>query len=168
MVQNKISDKFGWYLSIISGSIFSSQNIAITDLSSFYRYRLQPGQFIKIKNIDKKDAEDKFILLPFLESYTKSKEFLQSILNLFSNSHYGSRIDSEYIKSLNSLISHFENQKEKHDKIMFLDLILDTEKENSNRKDIRLGVPEYWLEDNEIDLGDIVLLRNDCPSPRIF
>ncbi|MEJ2251440.1 MAG: hypothetical protein P8Y70_11755 [Candidatus Lokiarchaeota archaeon] len=167
MVLNTISNKAGWYLSEISGCFSSNENIAITDLKTINRYHLNPGYYIKIKNIDNSKSEDKFILLPYLETYKKSEYFIQNIVNQLYNSQYGNRINPDFLNSLHHLIYQFHNLNNLSKRIRFLDLDLDLEKE-SLKKNFRIGLPEYWLEDNNIDLGDLVLLRNDYPPPILF
>jgi hypothetical protein len=168
MVLNIISNKIKWYLSEISGIISSYENIAITDLETINRYNLKPGRYIKIKNIDDSKSEEKFILLPYLETYEKNLEFLQTILNQLLNSHYGNQIDNHYLDALNSIISYFNKPRSELKRIKFLDLDLDLNQDGKPSKNFQIGLPGYWLDENNISLGDIVLLRNDCPSPFIF
>lgn len=163
-----VSRKFGWYLARINASFESFANIVLTSFRTIQRYNLQPGRNIKIGNFDKAYSRiehlDKFILLPYFKEFINNYWLLQQTIQSFTNTTYH-YIDKEYINTIIKLLSTFYQKRDNKKGFMIKEL-LEFDNQKINHMDI--AMPESWLNENSICLGETVLLRNDEPSPIII
>ena len=163
---NTISKKKGWILSKIIGSIDSQERIVIVSFNSIYKYSLNPGSFVNIKRIDHSSIQGKFLLIPFIEQFEENIKYLKKLWNYIISLTYDHKIDKDYLNNLYSFINRLFTE---NDKLDFLDLEYNTEEEeNMQKNSVKIGLPDYWLNNNHVNLGELVLLRNDCPSPIIY
>jgi hypothetical protein len=163
-----ISRKYGWYLARVNASFENFANIVATSLKNIQKYDLQPGRNIKISNFinahPRIEFPDKFILLPYFKQFIKNYWLLNNIIQSLSNTTYQC-VDKDYIKSVIKLLSTFyENQGNNRDFVL-KELYEFDDKDNTH---IDIAMPESWLNENSVDLGETVLLRNDEPSPVIM
>ncbi|MFX0146012.1 MAG: hypothetical protein ACFE9C_18240 [Candidatus Hodarchaeota archaeon] len=165
---NIISRKYSWHLAKVTASIINFENIIVTNQESIKKYDLQPGRYIKISNLiqstSKKRILDKFILLPYFQEIINNYWLLQDVLqSLVKNTyHY---VDREYVNQIIKLISCFYQASTNKIKLK-LKVLLDIGEQNNDQMNIAL--PDSWLNEHDIDLGETVVLRNDLPSPIIF
>ncbi len=164
-MKNIISKKFGWYLAKITASIETSNNFVAIDLKSIRFYFLSPGSCVKIKSLNRKNEQNKlifkFIILPYLPDI-KNYQILQNILDSLRNKKFR-YINKEYLNEITSLIESYESEKYKN----FLNLKELLEFDTEYDDEIKIAMPESWMNENSIDLGETILLRNDVPSPVI-
>ncbi|MFX1303617.1 MAG: hypothetical protein ACFFBV_15395 [Promethearchaeota archaeon] len=163
-----VSRKFGWYLARINASFESFANIVVTSFRTIQRYNLQPGRNVKIGNFDKAYSRieylDKFILLPYFKEFINNYWLLQQTIQSFTNTTYH-YIDKEYINTIIKLLSTFYQRRDNKKGFVIKEL-LEFDNQEINHMDI--AMPESWLNENSICLGETVLLRNDEPSPIIM
>ncbi|MFX0040850.1 MAG: hypothetical protein ACFFAB_16040 [Candidatus Heimdallarchaeota archaeon] len=165
---NIISRKYSWYLAKVTASIINFENIIVTNQESIKKYDLQPGRYIKISNLiqstSKKRILDKFILLPYFQEIINNYWLLQDVLQSLVKKTY-QYVDKEYVSQIIKLITCFY-QASTNKTNLKLKVLLDIGEQNNNQMEIAL--PESWLNEHHIDLGETVVLRNDFPSPIIF
>jgi len=163
-----ISRKYRWYLAKVTASIINFENIVVTNQETIKKYDLQPGRYIKISNLSQARSNkrflDKFILLPYFQEITSNYWLLQDIIQSLVNKTY-QYVDKEYINQIIKLISCFY-QASANKNSLKLEVLLDSEEQENDQ--MKIALPESWLNENDIDLGEIVVLRNDFPSPIIF
>jgi hypothetical protein len=161
---NIISRKYGWYLARVNASIENFANIVATSSKVIRKYNLQPGRYIKINSFSNThsniDFLDKFILLPYFSEIIENYWLLQQIIQSFTKETY-QYVDKEYFNTIIKLISTFY-----HEKSFVLKELLEFDIPENYHMDIAL--PDSWLNEHNVDLGDTVLLRNDEPSPVIL
>jgi hypothetical protein len=165
---NIISQKYGWYLARINASIEKFANIVATSFKTIGKYNLKPGQYIKIRNFNNIHPEieylDKFILLPyfkeFIENYLVLHDVIQSITK--TTYHY---VDEEYFNEVTKLLNAFFQERNNKRGVVIKEFL---EFDNQETSQMDIAMPESWLNENSVDLGDIVLLRNDMASPVIY
>ncbi|MHA2282149.1 MAG: hypothetical protein ACXAC5_15005 [Promethearchaeota archaeon] len=164
MKTNIISRKYGWYLARVNASIENFANIVATSSKVIRKYNLQPGRYIKINSFSNThsniDFLDKFILLPYFSEIIENYWLLQQIIQSFTKETY-QYVDKEYFNTIIKLISTFY-----HEKSFVLKELLEFDIPENYHMDIAL--PDSWLNEHNVDLGDTVLLRNDEPSPVIL
>lgn len=165
---NIVSRKYGWYLARINASFESFANIVITSIKTIQRYNLQPGRNIKIGNFDKTYSRiehlDKFILLPYFKEFIDNFWLLQDTIQSFTNITYH-YIDKEYINKIIKLLSTFYQKRDDKRGLVIKELL---EFDNQEKNHMNIAMPESWLNENNVSLGETVLLRNDEPSPVII
>lgn len=163
-----ISRKYSWFLAKVTASIINFENIVITDQETIKKYDLQPGRYIKISSIFQHYYGDrfldKFILLPYFQEIANNYWLLQDVIQSLVNNTYQC-LDKEYISQIIKLISCFY-QASTSKRSIKLELLLDSEEGESSQ--MKIALPESWLNEHSIDLGETVVLRNDFPSPIIF
>jgi hypothetical protein len=163
-----ISQKYGWYLARVNASIENFANIVATSLNTINRFNLQPGRNVKISNLVKSCSSirflDKFLLLPYFKDFIKNYRLLQSIIQSITNVTY-KFVDKEYLNSLIKLMSTFYQNGEDAGGIVIKELL---EFDNPANFHMNIALPDSWLNENSVDLGETVLLRNDEPSPIIL
>lgn len=164
MKTNIISRKYGWYLARVNASIENFANIVATSSKVIRKYNLQPGRYIKINSFSNThsniDFLDKFILLPYFSEIIENYWLLQQIIQSFTKETC-QYVDKEYFNTIIKLISTFY-----HEKSFVLKELLEFDIPENYHMDIAL--PDSWLNEHNVDLGDTVLLRNDEPSPVIL
>jgi hypothetical protein len=89
---------------------------------------------------------------------------LQEIIQSFVNKTY-QYVDKEYISQIIKLMNCFYQTSTKRSSLELKEL-LDFGEQDKNQMSIAL--PESWLNEHNVDLGETVLLRNDFPSPVIL
>jgi hypothetical protein len=163
-----ISQKYGWYLARVNASIENFANIVATSLNTIYRFNLQPGRNVKISNLVKGYSGirflDKFVLLPYFKDFINNYCLLQKIIQSITNTTY-KYVDKEYINGIIKLMSTFYQNGENKEVIVIKELL---EFDNPENFQINIALPDSWLNENSVDLGETVLLRNDEPSPIIL
>lgn len=168
MIKNIISKKYGWYLAKITASIENFKNVVATDLKTIQLYFLSPGKYIKIKCLNRIYSQNqlihKFIILPYFHDFIENYWLLQNIIKLLNQDEFR-YIDTEYLNGLTSLLKDF-SESEHYRKGLKLKELLEIDVEYD--KEMKIAMPESWLNENSIDLGETVLLRNDAPSPVII
>lgn len=168
MKKSIISRKYSWYLAKVTASIINFENIVVTNQETIKKYDLQPGRYIKISNLSQSHSNkrflDKFILLPYFQEITSNYWLLQDIIQSLVNKTY-KYVDKEYINQIIKLISCFY-QASTNKNTLKLEVLLDSEEQENDQ--MKIALPESWLNENSIDLGETVVLRNDFPSPIIF
>ncbi|MFW9874378.1 MAG: hypothetical protein ACFFG0_14830 [Candidatus Thorarchaeota archaeon] len=165
---NIISPKYGWYLARVNASIENFASIVAASLKTIHRFNLQPGRNVKISNFVKDHSRikfpDRFILLPYFKEFIKNYWLLQDIIQSLTLSTFQC-IDNEYIHKIIKLINTFyQNQNVKRELVIKKFFEFD----NHENVQINIAMPESWLNENSVDLGETVLLRNDMPSPIIL
>ncbi|MHA1988936.1 MAG: hypothetical protein ACW98D_20140, partial [Promethearchaeota archaeon] len=132
------------------------------------KYNSQPGRYIKIRGFSETSSNiellDKFILLPYLSEIIENYWLLQQIFQSFSKETYN-YVDKEYFNAIVKLMNSFYQDRVK-DKKIELKEVLEFDIPGNVQMDIAL--PDSWLNEHSVDLGDTVLLRNDEPSPIII
>jgi len=165
---NIISRKYNWYLAKVTASIKNFKNIVVTNQETIKKYNLQPGRFLKISNLlqshPNKRFLDKFILLPYFQEITSNYWLLQDVIQSFVNKTY-QYVDKEYMNQIIKLMSCFY-QAATNKNVMKLKELIDFEEEDKDQ--MKIALPESWLNKHNVNLGEIVVLRNDFPSPVIF
>jgi len=165
---NIITRKYGWYLARVNASIENFANIVATSLKTIKRYNLKPGCSIKISNSINSRSRieflDKFILIPYFREFVKNYLLLQDIFQSFTHITY-QYIDKEYINAIIKLISIFYQNRDNKKGLVIKELL---EFDNQEHYHMDIAMPESWLNENSVDLGETVLLRNDDPSPVIL
>ena len=168
MNTNIISRKYGWYLARVNASIKNFANIVATSSKIIKKYNLQPGRYIKISSFSKANSNieflDKFILLPYLSDIIENYWLLQQIFQSFTKETYN-YVNKEYFNVIVNLMNLFYQDRVK-DKNIELKEVLEFDIPGNIQMDIAL--PDSWLNEHSVDLGDTVLLRNDEPSPIII
>ncbi|MFX1345074.1 MAG: hypothetical protein ACFFBC_09485 [Promethearchaeota archaeon] len=168
MKSNVISQKYGWYLARVNASIENFANIVATSFNTIYRFNLQPGRNVKISNLVKGNSRirflDKFLLLPYFKDFIKNYRLLQSIIQSITTTTY-KYVDKEYSSNLIKLMSTFYQNGEDTRGIVIKELL---EFDNPESFQMNIALPDSWLNENSVDLGETVLLRNDEPSPVIL
>jgi hypothetical protein len=163
-----ISQKYGWYLARVNASIENFANIVVISLNTIYKCHLQPGRNVKISNLVKGNSGikilDRFILVPYFKEFIKNYCLLQNILQSFTRNSYN-YVDIEYINRVIKIISTFYQNGEDKRGIIIKELL---EFDNPKNSEIDVALPESWLNENSVELGETVLLRNDEPSPVIL
>jgi hypothetical protein len=165
---NIVSRKFGWYLARINASIENFVNIVVMSYKTMQRFKLQPGRNVKISNSIKSHSRvevfDRFILIPYFKEFIRNYWLLHDVIQSITNVTYR-YVDKEYIASIIKLMSIFyQNRGDKRGFVMKELLEFD----NPENFQMDIAMPESWLNQNSVDLGDTVLLRNDEPSPIIL
>ncbi|MFX0032594.1 MAG: hypothetical protein ACFE8E_03100 [Candidatus Hodarchaeota archaeon] len=163
-----ISRKYGWYLAKVTASIESFKNIVATSLETIKKYNLQPGRYIKISSLIQTNSdqrfENKFILLPYFKELIRNYLLLHDVIKSLTNTTFR-YVDKEYITEIIKLMSKFYQSKNDIRTLKVSELL---EFDDKHEFQMKIAVPESWLNDNNVDLGEIVLLRNNIPSPVIF
>ena len=163
-----LSRKYGWYLARINASIEIFANIVAISFKIIKKYNLQPGRYIKISNFNKIGSKienfDKFILLPFFNEFINNAWLLQDIIRSITNITYH-YVDNDYINMIIKLLNTFY-QEQNNKRAFVIKEIFELDNQKASQMDI--AMPESWLNENSVDLGEIVLLRNDEPSPIIL
>ncbi len=163
---NTISKKKGWILSKIIGSINLQEKIVIVSFNSINRYNLNPCSYVNIKSINHSNIQGKFLLLPFIEHFRDNIVYIKKIWKYITELTNIYHIDKDYLNNLYLFINQLLIDNEMFE---FLDLDYYTEEEeNLQQNSVKIGLPDHWLNDNHMNLGELVLLRNDCPSPIIY
>jgi hypothetical protein len=164
---NVISRRRGWFLSKITGSLDFSKKIAVANYKSIKEHGLIPGTFVLIRDIDKPQSQDKFILLPSFETKGQLYDFLDYLVKEFGSYEKFHKIDENYLHFIKNLMKSLSKAKEEQEKVKFCDLELQTEHSARHEKGVNIGLPDFWLMKNDIFVGETVLLRADFPSPVI-
>ncbi|MFW9820152.1 MAG: hypothetical protein ACFFE5_11135 [Candidatus Thorarchaeota archaeon] len=163
-----LSRKYGWYLARINASIEIFANIVATSFKIIKKYNLQPGRYIKIGSFNKIGSKienfDKFILLPFFNEFIDNAWLLQDVIRSITYSTYR-YVDKDYINMIIKLMNTFY-QEQKNKRGFVIKEIFELDTQETSQMDI--AMPESWLNENSVDLGETVLLRNDEPSPIIL
>jgi hypothetical protein len=155
-------------LARVNASIKNFANIVATSSKIIKKYNLQPGRYIKISSFSKANSNieflDKFILLPYLSDIIENYWLLQQIFQSFTKETYN-YVNKEYFNVIVNLMNLFYQDRVK-DKNIELKEVLEFDIPGNIQMDIAL--PDSWLNEHSVDLGDTVLLRNDEPSPIII
>ena len=159
-----ISRKYGWYLAKITASIENFKNIVATSLETIKKYNLQPGSYIRISSLIQTHSNQRFILLPYFKELIRNYMLLQDVIKSLTNSTFR-YVDKEYISEIIKLMSKFYQSKKDNRYLKLSELLEFDEKHEFQMK---IAMPESWLNDNNVDLGEIVLLRNNLSAPIIF
>jgi len=163
-----LSRKYGWYLARVSASFKNFVNIVATSVKTIKEFNLQPGRDIKISNLFNSHSSiaflDKFILLPYFNEFIKNYWLLHDVIQSITNITY-QYVDKEYINRIIKLMSTFYQERDNERGFVIKEL-LDFDNKETYHMDI--AMPESWLNENSVDLGETVLLRNDEPSPIIL
>jgi hypothetical protein len=172
-----ISKKYGWYLARVNASIENFANIVVTSFKIIKKFNLQPGRYIKISNFKNTQSKieflDKFILLPYSKEFIDNYCLLQDVIQSITNATY-QYVDKEYINVIIKLMSTFYQERYNKEGLVIKEL-LEFDNQEAFQIDIAMqafqidiAMPESWLNENSVDLGETVLLRNDVPSPIIL
>jgi len=165
---NIISRKYSWYLAKITASIKNFENIVVTNQETIKNYNLEPGRYIKISNIlqahPNKRFLDKFILLPYFQEITNNYWLLQDVIQSLVKKTY-QYVEKEYISEIIKLMSCFYQASISKTGLKLKELLEFGEQDNNQMK---IALPESWLNEHNVDLGETVVLRNDFPSPVIL
>ena len=168
MKGNVISKKYGWYLARINASLENFENIVVTSLANITKYNLNPGRYIKICSLIQAHSTrsflDRLILIPYFKDCIDNYRLLQDVLKSLTSETYRN-VDKEYINAIIKSMSMF-NQDQDDNKGFKIKELFDFELQATHQMDI--AMPECWLNENSVDLGETVLLRNDEPSPVIL
>ena len=168
MKKTIISRKYSWYLAKVTASIKNFNNIVVTNEETIIKYNLQPGKYIKISNLLQSPPKmrflDKFILIPYFQEIMSNYWLLQDVIQSFVNKTY-LNVDKEYISQIIKLMHCFYQTSTKKCSLQLKELLDFNE---HNKDEMNIALPESWLNENDVDLGDIVVLRNDFPSPIIL
>ncbi|MHA2127963.1 MAG: hypothetical protein ACW99E_21880 [Promethearchaeota archaeon] len=168
MRTNTLSRKFGWYLARINASIENYANIVATSFKIIEKYNLKPGRYIKIRNFNnfrpKAEILDKFILLPYFKEFIENYWLLQDVIQSITNATYHN-VDKEYFNLITKLLSTFYQERYNKRGLVIKEFF---EFDNQEPSQMDIAMPESWLNENSVDLGEIVLLRSDVPSPIIL
>ncbi|MFX0176886.1 MAG: hypothetical protein ACFE85_11710 [Candidatus Hodarchaeota archaeon] len=168
MKKSIISRKYCWYLAKVTASIKNFENIVVTNEETIKKYNLQPGRYIKISNLlqstPKKRFLDKFILIPYFQEIVSNYWLLQDIIQSFVNKTY-QYVDKEYISQIIKLMNCFYQTSTSKSGLRLKELLDFGEQD---KEQMKIALPESWLTEHNIDLGEIVVLRNDFPSPVIL
>jgi hypothetical protein len=160
-----ISSKYGWYIARVNASFDDFSNIIIASVKTIQKYKLKPGYYIKISNLDNSHSRikylDKFILLPYLKEFLDYYYLLQEILQSITNRTYHF-VDKDYINIFINLMSRFYHSNDIKREFLVKDIY---EFERQEKKYMDIAMPESWLDANDISLGESVLLRNDDLPP---
>ena len=163
-----LSRKYGWYLARVNASIENFANVVVTSIKIIKKYNLQPCRYIKIGNFNNARSRieilDKFILLPYFKEIIENYWLLQEVIQSITNATY-QYVDKDYINEIIKLMSTFYQERD-NNKILVIKEIF--EFDNHEKIQLDVAMPESWLNENSVDLGEIVLLRNDEPSPLIL
>jgi hypothetical protein len=163
-----LSRKYGWYLARVNASIENFANIVATSFDIIKKYNLQPLRYIKISNFNSKRSKiekfNKFVLLPFFKEILENYRLVQDVIQSITNATY-QYVDKEYLNVIIKLMNTFYQKRDNKGGIMIKELL---EFDNQETLQINIAMPESWLNENSVDLGETVLLRNDIPSPIIF
>ncbi|MFW9783586.1 MAG: hypothetical protein ACFFFB_14980 [Candidatus Heimdallarchaeota archaeon] len=163
-----ISRKYSWFLAKVTASIINFENIVIVNQETIKKYDLLPGRYIKISSLFQDQSNkrflDKFILLPYFQEIANNYWLLRDVIQSLANNTYH-YLDKEYISQIIKLMSCFYQASTNKSKLK-LEVLLEFEEEESDQ--MRIALPESWLNEHSIDLGETVVLRNDFPSPIIF
>lgn len=160
-----ISRKYGWYLARVNACFEDFANIVATSFKTIQRFDLQPGRNIKISNYVRTHSRfefpEKFILLPYFKEIIENYSLLNNIVRLLTNKAYH-YVDKEYINTIIKLLSSFYQYPGNNRNFVLKELYEFDDKDNIN---MSIAMSESWLNENSVDLGETVLLRNDEPSP---
>ena len=163
-----ISRKYGWYLARVNASIEKFANVVVTSFKIIKKFNLQPGRYVKISNFKKIQSKieflDKFILLPYFKEFIDNYWILQEVFQSITKATY-QYVDKEYINVIIKLMSTFFQERDNQGGLVIKELL---EFDNQETFQIDIAMPESWLNENSVDLGEIVLLRNDASSPIIM
>jgi hypothetical protein len=165
---NIISRKYGWYLARVNASIENFANIVATSSKIIKKYNLQPGRYIKISSLNEINSSigflDKFILLPYFSEILENYWLLQQIIQSVTKETY-QFVDKEYINTILKIMNSFYRGT-LDEKNFALKELFEFDIPGNSQMDIAL--PDSWLNEHSVDLGDTVLLRNDEPSSVII
>ncbi|MFW9896116.1 MAG: hypothetical protein ACFFD7_09965 [Candidatus Thorarchaeota archaeon] len=168
MRTNIISQKYGWYLARINASIEKFANIVVTSFITIGKYNLKPGRYIKIRNFNNLHTAikylDKFILLPYTKEFVENYWLLHDIIQSITKTTYH-YVDKEYFNVVTKLLNIFFQERNNKRGLVIKEFL---EFDNQKTSQMDIAMPESWLNENSVDLGDIVLLRNDMPCPVIY
>lgn len=164
---NVISSRRGWFLSKITGSLDLSGNVVLTNFKSIKEHQLVPGSFVLIKDLNKPRSQDKFILLPSFETINELYDFLDYFVKQFRKCERFHKINENYLKFIRDIMKSLSTSKGEQERLRFRDLELQTEPKARHEKGVNIGLPEFWLNKNNLFVGETVLLRTDFPSPII-
>ena len=89
---------------------------------------------------------------------------LREVIQSFTTISY-EYIDKEYINRIVKIMSTFYQERHNNKGFVVKEL-LDFDHQEIYPMDI--AMPESWLDENSVDLGETVLLRNDEPTPVIL
>lgn len=163
-----MSRKYGWYLAKITASIENFKNIVATSLETINKYNLTPGNYIKISSLlqthPKKRFLDKFILLPYYKELIQNYWLLQGVIQSLTNATYR-YVDKEYAGEIIRLMNSFFPVKNSKKHLKLKEIL---EFEQEGKEQMSIAIPESWLNEHSVDLGEIVLLRDDLPSSVII
>ena len=163
-----VSRKYGWYLARVNASIENFANIVATSFKTIQRFNLQSGRYIKIRNFNnihsKIEILDKFILLPYYKEFIENYWLLQDVIQSITNATY-QYVDKEYINVIIKLMSTFYQERGNKGGLVIKELL---EFDNQETFQMDIAIPESWLNENSVELGETVLLRNDEPLPVIL
>ena len=154
---NTISKSSKWYLFKVTGYFKGFNKMVITDAYSMNYYNLEPGTYVKIHNLKQHNAQKTFLIMPYMKKYKWNLELLTEV-NEFNKTR---EINKAYKKIVDELITSFNLLKEDPKGLRIIDEI-------NNYEAGSLAVPESWFYEYCSDLGEMILLRNDQPSPIIF
>lgn len=164
---NIISRKSGWFLSRITGALNLSEKIVITNFKSIKQYHLHPGTFVNIKDINNPKSHDKFMLIPFFDTINDTHDFLETFIQRLLQQKKYHKMDKSYLCFLRDLIDYFSASKKREKHLGFFEIEFKLERDKHQRDIIEIALPDFWLTNNDLLIGETVLLRNDCPSPVI-
>ncbi|MFX0024274.1 MAG: hypothetical protein ACFE9S_18250 [Candidatus Hermodarchaeota archaeon] len=168
MRTNIISQKYGWYLARINASIEKFANIVAISFKTIGKYNLKAGQYIKIRNFNNVHSEieylDKFILLPYFKEIIENYWVLHDVIQSITKKTY-QYVDKEYFNVVTKLLNTFFQERNNKRGVVIKEFL---EFDNQETSQMDIAMPESWLNEKSVDLGDIVLLRNDMASPVIY
>lgn len=163
-----LSRKYGWYLARVNASFENFANIVLTSYKTIQKFNFKPGYNIKICNLDKSHSNfeymDKFIILPYFKDFIINSWQLYDILRYFANLTYH-KIDKKYINNIIKLLNTFHQNRDNKLGFIMKEFF---EFDCQEKKYIDIAMSESWLNENSVNLGESVLLRNDEPSPIIL
>jgi hypothetical protein len=155
-------------LARVNASIEKFANIVLTSFKIIKKFNLQPGRYVKITNFKKTQSKneflDKFILLPYFKEFLDNYWILKDLIQSITNATY-QYVDKEYINVIIKLMSTFFQERDNQRGLVIKELL---EFDNQEKFQIDVAMPESWLNENSVDIGETVLLRNDVPSPIIL
>lgn len=153
--------------------------MAITNTESMNYYKLKPGAIVSIHNLKKHERARMFLLIPYIKNYKENYELLNDLSKSINDLEKIKIINNEYKKRINDLkftfkiLRHDPKGLKVIEEVYIEELLgLHDERINLTQEEYydlgRLAMPESWINDNEISLGETVMVRDDQPSPIIF
>ena len=131
-------------------------------------YNLQPGRNIKIYNLENchssNDFFDRFVLIPYFNEFIENYRILFDVFQSFTKKSC-EIIDKKYINRVLKIMNSFYQERNNHGGFVLKEL-LDFDNLEVDHMDI--AMPESWLNEHSVELGETVLLRDDEPSPVIL